>query len=132
MKSSEQYIAELRQEIEEVTVDDLQVALMQTEVVLIDVREHEEFTRGHIATAVNFPRGLLEMKLTEHPLVSHHCDPQLALDDLASRHIYLICRSGGRSALAARSLENMGHRQVFSVAGGMQAWQSQQYEIVHN
>ncbi|MBU3004625.1 rhodanese-like domain-containing protein [Paraglaciecola arctica] len=130
MKSSQEYITELRHNIQEVTVDDLQVALMQPEVVLIDVREHEEFTKGHIATAVNFPRGVLEMKLTEHPLVSHHCDPQLALDDLASRDIYLICRSGGRSALAARSLENMGHKNVYSVAGGMAAWESHQYDIV--
>jgi rhodanese-related sulfurtransferase len=127
MKSAQAYISEVKANIEEITVDDLHVALMQDDAVLIDVREHEEFITGHISDAINFPRGVLEMKLTEHPVVSHHCDPAQALSDLFERDIYLICRSGARSALATRSLENMGFKRVYSIAGGMLAWENSQY-----
>ncbi|GAB2687527.1 rhodanese-like domain-containing protein [Aliiglaciecola sp. 3_MG-2023] len=130
MKSAQQYINEVRAEIDEISVENLHTLLSQTELILIDVREHEEFIAGHILGAVNFPRGVLENKLCDHPAVSHHCDSSLALDDLSQRNIYLICRSGGRSALAARSLENMGHSSVLSVAGGMIAWEKSQFPTV--
>lgn len=124
MKSAVEYINSVKEGIEEVTVEQLQSLLSQNEIVLIDVREHEEYIQGHIAGSVNFPRGVLETKLCEHPSVAHHCDTVLALEDIAKQNVYLICRSGGRSALAAHSLKKMGHPKAFSVAGGMAAWES--------
>jgi rhodanese-related sulfurtransferase len=62
------------------------------------------------------------MKIHQHPAVAAHCEPQLALTELANQPVYLICRSGARSALAALSLQQMGFTQVYSVAGGFQAW----------
>ncbi len=56
-------------------------------------------------------------------------DPALAelaesgSNDLPTQPIYLYCRSGKRSALAAQTLQNMGFRNVYSVAGGFKAWQ---------
>lgn len=122
MKTSQEFVSEVRRQIQEVSIDELKRALSESEAVLIDVREHEEFTTGHIQGSVNFPRGVLEMKLHEHPSVSHHCDVNVALGDLAKQDIYLICRTGGRSALAAKSLMEMGLAKVKSVAGGMIAW----------
>jgi rhodanese-related sulfurtransferase len=52
-----------------------------------------------------------------------------ALEQLAAKPVYLICRSGARSALAADSLKNMGFTQVMSVAGGFQAWSDAGYPI---
>ncbi|WP_266095393.1 rhodanese-like domain-containing protein, partial [Acinetobacter brisouii] len=84
----------------------------------------------YIDHSVNMPRGVLEMRIHQHPAVLQHCDTLVALDALAEHEIYLICRSGGRSALAAVSLQNMGFPKVFSVAGGMQAWQDANFPMV--
>lgn len=121
MKTINEVVSDVRQHVQEVSVE-VFAALNSDDTILIDVREHEEFVQGHIKNAVNFPRGVLEFKLNEHPSVSHHCETKLALDELAQRDIYLICRTGGRSALAANALKTMGFERVFSVAGGMQQW----------
>lgn len=68
------------------------------------------------------PRGVLEMQLPQHPAVSEHTDAVVALKELATQPLYLICRSGARSALAVESLQRMGFRDLYSIAGGMQAW----------
>lgn len=114
-------IANVKQEIREISVTDFR-DIMNKNTVIIDVREPSEFSLGHIESAVNFPRGVLEMQITQHPSVKDLADPMLGLAD---QDIYLICRSGARSALAAESLNRMGLSSVFSVAGGMVAWEQQ-------
>lgn len=124
MKTSQQLIADAKAVIQEVSVVQLQQILQQdAETILIDVREGGEFQQQHISGAVNYPRGVLEMNIHNHPKVAASgCEPALALQQLSQHNIYLICRSGGRSALAAESLQRMGFTRVYSVAGGMQAW----------
>lgn len=124
MKTSQQLIAEVIANIKEVSIADLSDYLQkQPEPRLIDVREPAEFAQGHIAGAINYPRGVLEMQLANHPAVAASgCAADIALTELASQPLYLICRSGGRSALAAESLQRMGFNDVYSVAGGMQGW----------
>lgn len=124
MKTSQQLIAEVKAAINEVSIAELSSALKtDSETVLIDVREPAEFAQQHIAGAVNYPRGVLEMNIHNHPKVAASgCEPQIALQQLAQQPMYLICRSGGRSALAAEALQRMGFSKIYSVAGGMQAW----------
>ncbi|WP_240223457.1 rhodanese-like domain-containing protein [Rheinheimera hassiensis] len=124
MKTSQQLIAEAKAAINEVSIADLSSALKtDSETVLIDVREPAEFTQQHIAGAVNYPRGVLEMNIHNHPKVAASgCAQDMALAQLAQSPLYLICRSGARSALAAEALQRMGFTQVYSVAGGIQAW----------
>ena len=124
MKTSQQLIAEAKAAIKEVSIDDLASALKQdADTVLIDVREPAEYSQQHIIGSVNYPRGVLEMNIHNHPKVAASgCEPQMALQQLAASTIYVICRSGARSALATESLQRMGFTQVYSVAGGMQAW----------
>ena len=121
IKTGAQLVQEIMPNITEVSVADLADNLAQ-DIVLIDVREPEEFSQAHIAGAVNLPRGVLEMKLPMHPQFK---DAESPLDEMNKHMVYLICRSGARSALAANSLQNMGFEQVKSVAGGMVAWQEQ-------
>ena len=80
--------------------------------LVIDVREPAEFASGHLPGAVNIPRGVLEFQVDAHPA--------LARKDLP---LVLVCRSGGRAALAADSLQAMGFCNVRSIRGGMLAWQ---------
>lgn len=124
MKTAQQLVSEAKATIKEVSIERLQAALRaDVETILIDVREPAEFAQQHIVGAVNYPRGVLEMNIHNHPKVAaSSCEPAAALQQLAQNPIYLICRSGARSALATESLQRMGFSQVFSVVGGMQAW----------
>ena len=76
---------------------------------LIDVREHEEWTRGHLPRARHLCKGVLER------------DIETAVPDLAAP-IVLYCGGGYRSALAADALQKMGYRDVASMAGGWRSW----------
>lgn len=129
MKSSQQLVNEAKARIVEVSVQELAAALQDHHTVLIDVREPDEYAQGSIDRSVNYPRGVLEMRIHQHPSVGSNCDSMAALEQLAATPVYLICRSGARSALAADSLKNMGFTQVMSVAGGFQAWSDAGYPI---
>lgn len=122
MKTAQQLVADAKQHIREVDIEELEQA-MGGDALVIDIREPLEYSDHHIAEAVNLPRGVLEFQLATHPAISASgCEPEAALAQLKQRPTYLICRSGGRSALATESLQKMGLEQVYSVAGGMQAW----------
>src|SRR5690554_2173846 len=130
MKTSQQLVAEAKKHINEVSIADLAEITANAEAVVIDVREPAEYGAGHIAQAVNLPRGVLEFQLPSLPQVAAAgCAPEVALEQLRQKPVYLICRSGGRSALAALSLQQMGFTQVYSVAGGMNAWNEAGNEV---
>ncbi|ENU18874.1 hypothetical protein F994_02687 [Acinetobacter bohemicus ANC 3994] len=129
MKTAEQLILTAKSRIQEVSVHDLFDAIKNHKTILIDVREPEEFQASAIDRAVNYPRGVLEMRIHQHPLANHHCDTVQALEYLKDQPIYLICGTGGRSALATDALQNMGFTQVKSVQGGYQAWLEQGYSV---
>jgi rhodanese-related sulfurtransferase len=86
--------------------------------LLIDVREPAEFATGHLPGAVNIPRGMLEFEISTNPNVGGATDPALADP---RRHIVLYCLSGGRSALAAAALQELGYTHVESIQGGIRA-----------
>ena len=118
MRSAMDLVAQARSEITEITVEEL--AGRPSPAVLIDVREPDEFAEGHIPGAVNIPRGKLEFAILNHPELQliQEVDP----GSLPRTEIVLYCRSGGRGALAAQSLQSMGFTQVLSVQGGYLEW----------
>ena len=123
MKTPDQLITEAKSEITEISVQELHEKYLQhPDIILIDVREPEEHQACAIDRAVKFPRGMLEMKIAQHPVVNHYCDVERALTNLAERDIYLLCGTGARSALATQALQRMGFEKVYSMQGGMQAW----------
>ena len=113
-------LADANAVIETVSVADLDYHLEDREAVLVDVRETvEREQEGTIPGSVHAPRGLLEFK----------ADPESAayLDALQPEsHIILFCGTGGRSALAAKTLLEMGFEDVSSLAGGYEAWRAAQ------
>lgn len=82
--------------------------------LVLDVREPAEFDMGHLPSAVNIPRGLLEFMVGQHP----------ALTDM-SAPILLYCKNGGRSTLAAHTLKQMGFDHVRMLVGGFEQWQGE-------
>ena len=110
-------VARAKATIKECTVSDAKKRLTPS-TLLIDIREPAEFSRGHIPGALLSPRGLLEFDI--HALVERTAtDSDVAAED---RQIVLYCGTGGRSALAAETLTNMGYRNVTSMDGGIVAW----------
>jgi rhodanese-related sulfurtransferase len=113
-------LAEANAVIETVSVPDLPYHLEDGETLLVDVRDQAERERdGAIPGAVHVSRGLLEFKADpESPLY----EPALQPD----RRLILYCGTGGRSALAAKTLLDMGYSDVASLAGGYAAWHKAQ------
>ena len=115
-------VAKAKATIKECSVRDVH-ACMNADTVLIDIREPAEYQRGHIPGAVIIPRGLLEFEIL--PMLERmgagsapgECD------------IVLYCGTGGRSALAAKSLDAMGFRNVKSMDGGIVAWAEAKFPL---
>ena len=98
---------------------------VNSDTLLIDIREAAEFQRGHIPGAVHLPRGLLEFEI--HGLVEKmRVDQNAAPDD---QPIVLYCGTGGRSSLAAETLAVIGYKNVRSMSGGLVAWTQAQLPV---
>ena len=115
--SAADLVADARRQIREIGPG--QLATHAKDCVLIDVREPAEFDTGHIAGAVNIPRGVLEFQVDAHPAVANVSDPALSHKD---QPLVVYCRTGGRSALAALNLSRMGFSDVRSIGGGVTDW----------
>ena len=111
-------LAEANAVIETVSVQDLGYLLDDADVVLVDVRETvERESDGLIPGSLHAPRGMLEF----------HADPESPAYNAELRpedRLILYCGTGGRSALAAKTLLDMGYSDVASLAGGYEAWRS--------
>jgi len=85
------------------------------ESVIIDVREESEvFNQGLIKDAIHIPRGLIEFKLSPNSLNN-------PANINANTNLLIYCASGYRSALAAKTLLDLGFKNVFNL-GGYQEW----------
>lgn len=113
-------LAEANAVVESVSVMDLPYHLEDEDVVLLDVREPDERERdGEIPGSIHVPRGLLEFQADpESPIHNNALDPE--------RRFIVYCGTGGRSALAAKTLLDMGFPEVATLAGGYASWRMAQ------
>lgn len=87
-----------------------------SDVVFVDVRDDDEIRQsGRIAGSVHTSRGMLEFCISEE---SAYHQPIFAAD----REFIFYCRSGARSALAARAAMDLGLTRVANLEGGIEAW----------
>lgn len=110
MKTAQDLVAAAKARTHEIGIDAAEAAIRDADVV-VDVREPDEFSAGHIPGAVNIPRGLLEFKLGSMPEY-----------DSRDLKVVLYCKTSGRAALSACALQDMGYAQVKSILGGFDAW----------
>jgi rhodanese-related sulfurtransferase len=109
-------VAAARARITEIAATEL--AALPDGAVLLDVREPAEYAAGHLPGAHNIPRGLLEFEISAHPAVA--CVTDAALAD-KTQPLVIYCLAGGRAALAAAVLQDLGFTQVVSIRGGLRA-----------
>lgn len=111
-----QLMAEANAEIETISVHDALVLIDDPQTQFVDIRErHERQRTGGIKGSVHAPRGHLEF--IADPESSLH-KPELA----TGKKLILYCATGGRSTLAAKTLQDMGIEHVLNLAGGFAAW----------
>jgi rhodanese-related sulfurtransferase len=97
-----------------VTVDDLKRALPDPRTFVIDVRTPQEFARGHVPGAVNWPLQQIESWWGKVP---------------RDRVVFVKCNTQNRSRLAAQFLLSKGYRDLRLVNGGIQAWTARGFRV---
>jgi rhodanese-related sulfurtransferase len=117
MPTAAEMVAEAKKRVENLTVDQTAQELEAGDALLVDIREPGERAQtGAIAGSVEAPRGMLEF--WADPTSPYH---RAELEP--GKRIILHCASGGRSALAAATLQDLGYTRVAHMDGGMKAWQ---------
>jgi len=119
MKRLQELLAECRESIREVFPWDL-IPLLDDDAqkpLLLDVREPTEFENIKITDSINIPRGLLE-QACEYGF--EETVPELV--EARERLVVVICRSGNRSLLAARTMQTMGYQNLASLNTGLRGW----------
>jgi len=107
----EKLVAEAKKHITEISPQDAAAKSRSSEAVIVDVREKDEWDEEHIPDAMHMSRGTIELDIEEK------------VPD-GNAMIICHCGGGGRSALAAESLQKMGYKNVRSMAGGLKAWRA--------
>lgn len=125
-ENSDQLLEAVKKEISEMpTVDFKKLYDGKGHFVIIDVREPAEYTAGYIPGAVSIPRGLLEFKVGKEDV----WEEAGMYIPKKTDSIVVYCRTGGRSALAARSLAELGYEKVVSLQGGWEEWSKNYPEL---
>jgi rhodanese-related sulfurtransferase len=102
-------VNEARPYVKEITLDQARERLSKNpQAILLDVREDNEWEKGHAVEAVHLGKGILERDLERT-----FPDP--------AREIIMYCGGGYRSVLTAAVAQRMGYRNVFSLTGGYKA-----------
>ena len=115
-RPSADMVAEARASIENITVADAAALLERDDVLFVDIRDPRELARlGTIPGSFRAPRGMLEFWVDP---ASPYYKP--ALD--SGQKLVLFCGSGWRSALTAKTLQEMGLDNVAHLDGGFTAW----------
>ena len=119
--SGAEFIRQIKSQIAEVDPAEVHAALNggangNGDLTVVDVRESDEIAQGHLPGAKLVPRGYLESRIDG------------AVPDRSS-HVVLYCASGNRSALAAKTLADLGYENVESMTGGITLWKDRGYKV---
>ncbi|MCP3136698.1 molybdopterin-synthase adenylyltransferase MoeB [Pyxidicoccus xibeiensis] len=112
----QELLSGVKREIREVSVEEVRRLLdARAPVKLIDVRESDEHAAGRLPGAVHIPRGYLELRI----------ESKAQRDE----ELVVYCAGGTRSALAVRTLRELGYERVASLAGGYNRWSDAAYPV---
>ena len=125
IKSSQTLVSEALKEIKTISTDEAHKLLSDDQCNLIDIRDIRELEKeGKVEDANHIPRGMLEFWLD--PDSVYFKKGKLDLD----KEMVLFCAGGLRSALAAKSLKDMGFKKVSHIDGGFGAIKQSKFKII--
>mgnify|MGYP001268481678 FL=1 len=125
IKSSQQLVKEAQKNIETLNSDEIKKLLENNEITLIDVRDIRELWKeGTIENSKHIPRGMLEFWLD--PESTYYQNNKIQ----NIKKLVLFCALGWRSALATKSLVEMGFKNVAHVDGGFDALKKSGLKVV--
>lgn len=126
MKRYRDLVEAVLPEISEIFPWDLEEKLnCDQKPILVDIREPYEFDAMRIEGSLNIPRGILE---TACDWGYEETNPDLVA--ARDREVVLMCKSGNRSALAAKVLQDMGYTAVMSLKTGLRGWNDYEQPLV--
>jgi len=122
------FVKEARTQTDEISIDDfLEIIEDEPELLILDIREESEYAAGHIENAVLVPRGTLEGAADQN-----YKKRNAELCQAHERPIVVYCATGGRSAMAAMTLGQMGFETVYNLWGGIELWESEDQAVISN
>jgi rhodanese-related sulfurtransferase len=125
IKTSKDLVDEAKKKITSFSASETKNLYEKDEITLIDVRDIRELWKeGGIKNAIHIPRGMLEFWLD--PKSSYYKEKKIK--DV--KKLVLFCALGMRSALAAKSLQDMGFKNIADVEGGFEALKKTGFEII--
>ena len=125
IKSLQSLVGESLKEIKTINVDEAHQMMQDKKCNLIDIREINELENsGRVDGASHMPRGMLEVYLDPNSVVFQN--GQLDRD----KEFVLFCAGGVRSALAAKSLKDMGYQKVSHIDGGFASISGSKFKII--
>lgn len=115
--TSDQLVKEAKASIKEVSIDDVKKMIDTKEkIIILDVRDKQEFETGHIQGALNLSRGLLEFKIGT-----------LIPDNKSMIIVY--CGNDLRGPLATKTLNELGYKNAVNINGGLKGWETAGYPM---
>ena len=125
IKSAQALVAEAYSEVKTINTKQAFELVKENKCNLIDIRDIRELERdGKIENSVHIPRGMLEFWID--PNSQYFKEGKLDLE----KEMVLFCAAGARSALAAKSLQDMGFEKVSHVEGGFGAIKQSKFKIL--
>ncbi len=123
IKTAQTLVSEAMQEIKTISVEEAYKVYEENNCNLIDIRDTVELQReGSIKNSFHISRGLLEFAV-------HPDSPYAKKEKLdPNKELVLFCAAGGRSALAAKTLKEMGFEKVSHIDGGFAAMKNSGFE----
>tara|TARA_Y100001936_G_C15587774_1_gene415363 strand:+ start:59 stop:445 length:387 start_codon:yes stop_codon:yes gene_type:complete len=124
IKTAQTLVSEAMEEIKTISADEAHKLLEENNCNLVDIRDTTELEiTGSVENSLNIPRGVLEFQF----------DPNggLIQNEIidVNKETVLFCAAGGRSALAVKSLQEMGYKKVCHIAGGFSAMENSKFKI---
>ncbi len=124
IKSSQTLVQEALKEIKTINTDEAFKLSIENKCNLIDIRDIRELEReGRVENSFHIPRGMLEFWLD--PESSYFKEGKLDLN----KEMVLFCAGGLRSALATKSLKDMGFKKISHIDGGFSALKQSKFKI---
>jgi rhodanese-related sulfurtransferase len=116
-KTPDEMVREAKSVIKEISVAEVNSLIdADKSIVILDVRDHEEFETGHIPGAINISRGMLEFKMN-------------LIIPVKSARIIVYCAIDLRGPLAAKTLNDLGYKNAVNMIGGLKSWREAGYPL---